>query len=72
MNEQFSYHQVSGELLRDTGIKSKIIKQYLPVINKLTNQYLQTLDFFVHFDLDESFVETIRSRHRDVFTYDSF
>ena len=77
MNEQFSYHQVSGELLRDTGIKSKkkkkkIIKQYLPVINKLTNQYLQTLDFFVHFDLDESFVETIRSRHRDAFTYDSF
>ena len=72
LNEQFSYHQVSGELLRDTGIKSKIIKQYLPVINKLTNQYLQTLDFFVHFDLDESFVETIRSRHRDAFTYDSF
>lgn len=72
LNEQFSYHQVSSELLRDTGIKSKIIKQYLPVINKLTNQYLQTLDFFVHFDLDESFVETIRSRHRDAFTYDSF
>ena len=72
LNEQFSYHQVSGELSRDTGIKSKIIKQYLPVINKLTNQYLQTLDFFVHFDLDESFVETIRSRHRDAFTYDSF
>ena len=72
LNEQFSYHQVSSELLRDTGIKSKIIKQYLPIINKLTNQYLQTLDFFVHFDLDESFVETIRSRHRDAFTYDSF
>ena len=70
--EQFSYNKISGELLRDTGIKSKIIKQYLPVINKLTNQYLQTLDFFVHFDLDESFVETIRSRHRDTFTYDSF
>ncbi len=70
--EQFSYNKISGELLRDTGIKSKIIKQYLPVINKLTNQYLQTLDFFVHFDLDESFVETIRSRHRDAFTYDSF
>ena len=44
LNEQFSYHQVSGELLRDSGIKSKIIKQYLPVINNLTNQYLQTLD----------------------------
>ena len=72
LNEQFSYNQVSGELLRDSGIKSKIIKQYLPVINNLTNQYLQILDFYVHFDLDESFIETIRSRHRDAFTYDSF
>ena len=72
LNEQFSYNQVSGELLRDTGIKTKIIKQYIPVINQLTNQYLQILDFFVHFDLDESFQETIRSRHRDEFTYDSF
>ena len=72
LNEQFSYHQVSSELLRDSGIKSKIIKQYLPVINNLTNQYLQILDFYVHFDLDEGFIETIRSRHRDAFTYDSF
>lgn len=72
LNEQYSYYQVSSELLRDTGIKTKIIKQYIPVINKLTNQYLQTLDFFVHFDLDESFNETIRSRHRDNFSYDSF
>jgi energy-coupling factor transporter ATP-binding protein EcfA2 len=59
-------------MLKDTGIKTKIIKQYLPVINKLTNQYLQILDFFVHFNLDESFQETIRSRHRDSFSYDSF
>ena len=72
LNEEYSYQQVIGELLKDQGIKSKIIKQYLPVINQLTNQYLQTLDFFVHFDLDESFQETIRSRHRDSFTYDSF
>jgi DNA repair exonuclease SbcCD ATPase subunit len=72
LNEQFSYNQVNAELLKDTGIKTKIIKQYIPVINQLTNQYLQTLDFFVHFDLDESFQETIRSRHRDAFTYDSF
>lgn len=72
LNEEYSYQQVIGELLKDQGIKSKIIKQYLPVINQLTNQYLQTLDFFVHFDLDESFQETIRSRHRDNFTYDSF
>jgi len=72
LNEQYSYNQVSAELLKDTGIKTKIIKQYIPVINKLTNQYLQTLDFFVHFDLDESFNETIRSRFRDNFSYDSF
>lgn len=72
LHEQYSYHQVSAELLRDTGIKTKIIKQYIPVINTLTNQYLQTLDFFVHFDLDESFNETIRSRFRDNFSYDSF
>lgn len=70
--EQRSYNEVIGEMLKDTGIKTKIIKQYLPVINKLVNQYLQILDFFVHFDLDESFQETIRSRHRDEFTYDSF
>jgi len=72
LNEQYAYNQVNAELLRDTGIKTKIIKQYIPVINQLTNQYLQILDFFVHFDLDESFQETIRSRHRDAFTYDSF
>ena len=72
LNEKYSYNQISSELLRDTGIKTKIIKQYIPVINQLTNQYLQILDFFVHFDLDESFNETIRSRHRDNFSYDSF
>jgi len=72
LHEDFSYQQVCSELLKDTGIKTKIIKQYLPVINNLTNQYLQILDFFVHFDLDESFTETIRSRHRDSFSYDSF
>ena len=70
--DQNNYNGVMGEMLKDTGIKTKIIKQYLPVINKLTNQYLQVLDFFVHFNLDESFQETIRSRHRDEFTYDSF
>ena len=72
LNEQMAYNTVNFELLKDTGIKTKIIKQYIPVINQLTNQYLQILDFFVHFDLDESFQETIRSRHRDAFTYDSF
>ena len=72
LNEQASYNRVASELLKDTGIKTKIIKQYIPVINQLTNQYLQILDFFVHFDLDENFQETIRARHRDSFTYDSF
>jgi len=70
--EQREYNNVITELLKDTGIKTKIIKQYLPVINQLTNQYLQVLDFYVHFDLDEAFKETIRSRHRDAFSYDSF
>lgn len=67
-----SYMDALAELLRDTGIKTKVIRQYLPVMNKLINQYLQTLDFFVLFNLDESFNETIRSRHRDEFTYPSF
>ena len=70
--DQSSYNGVMFEMLKDTGIKTKIIKQYLPVINKLVNQYLQVLDFFVHFELDDSFRETIRSRHRDEFTYESF
>ena len=72
VTEQFNYNSVIAEMLRDTGIKTKIIKQYLPAINKLVNQHLQVLDFFVSFDLNESFQETIRSRYRDDFTYESF
>ena len=71
-NESLNYNMAMSEMLRDTGIKTKIIKQYLPVINKLVNKYLQILDFFVYFDLDESFQETIKSRHRDSFSYASF
>lgn len=67
-----AYNAVITELLKDTGIKTKIIKQYLPVINNLVNKYLQVLDFFVSFHLDDTFKETIRSRHRDAFSYDSF
>ncbi len=67
-----SYLDAISELLRDTGIKTKVIRQYLPVMNKLINQYLQVLDFFVLFHLDDSFNETIKSRHRDEFTYASF
>lgn len=59
-------------LLKDTGIKTRIVKQYVPIINQLVNKYLSSLDFFVNFDLDEKFVETIRSRHRDEFSYASF
>ena len=71
-SERYSYNSAMTEMLKDTGIKTKIIKQYLPVMNTLINQYLQVLDFYVHFDLDEEFNETIRSRYRDDFTYDSF
>ena len=67
-----SYFEVASGLLKDTGIKTKIIKQYLPIINKLVNKYLASLDFFVNFNLDESFKETIKSRHRDDFTYNNF
>ena len=67
-----SYNQAASEMLKDTGIKTKVIKQYLPVMNNLVNKYLQVLDFFVSFNLDESFNETIKSRHRDSFNYASF
>ena len=70
--EEGTYNQAISEMLKDTGIKTKVIKQYLPVMNKLVNQYLQILDFFVSFNLNESFEETIRSRHRDDFSYSSF
>ena len=63
---------IASMLLRDTGIKTTIIKQYLPVMNKLINKYLSAMDFFVKFELDESFNETIKSRFRDEFTYASF
>lgn len=63
---------VTSILLKDSGIKSRIIKQYIPIINKLINKYLAAMDFFVQFELDETFSETIKSRHRDKFSYDSF
>lgn len=70
--EERTYNEVIGEMLKDTGIKTKVIKQYLPIMNRLINSYLQVLDFFVSFHLDENFNETIRSRHRDSFNYASF
>jgi DNA repair exonuclease SbcCD ATPase subunit len=64
--------QVASALLKDGGIKSKIIKQYIPVINKLINKYLSAMEFMCQFELDEQFNETIKSRYRDVFSYASF
>jgi len=63
---------VAGMLLKDSGIKTKIIKQYVPVMNKLINKYLASMDFFVNFELNENFEEIIKSRFRDEFTYESF
>jgi DNA repair exonuclease SbcCD ATPase subunit len=70
--DEKTYLETAGNLLKDTGIKTKIVRQYLPVINKLVNKYLASLDFFVNFNLDESFKETIKSRHRDDFSYNNF
>lgn len=65
-------YDISADLLKDTGIKTRIIKQYLPVMNKLINKYLSSMDFFVNFNLDENFKEIIKSRYRDEFEYNSF
>lgn len=65
-------YDVCSSLLKDTGIKSQIIKKYLPIMNQLINKYLNELDFYVSFDLDENFEETIKSRFRDEFSYASF
>lgn len=64
--------EVSSILLKDNGIKAKIIKQYIPAINKLINKYLSAMDFFVQFEIDENFKETIKSRYRDEFSYENF
>jgi DNA repair exonuclease SbcCD ATPase subunit len=64
--------EVGARLLKDNGVKTKIIRQYIPVINKLVNKYLASMDFFVNFELNEAFHETIKSRHRDTFSYASF
>ena len=72
LRRKSSIYNTAQILLKDTGIKSRIIKQYVPVINKLINKYLAAMEFFVDFNLDEDFKETIRSRHRDDFVYSSF
>ena len=70
--EESDYIQAARVLLQDDGIKTKIIKQYLPIMNQLINKYLASMDFFVNFKLDEEFNEKIRSRFRDEFSYLSF
>ena len=72
VSEQTQNYDIVAQLLKDGGIKSKIIKQYVPVINKLVNKYLAAMDFFVNFNIDEEFKETIKSRHRDDFSYENF
>jgi ABC-type glutathione transport system ATPase component len=71
LDEGVIYSHASN-LLKDTGIKARIIKTYLPVMNQLINKYLGDMDFFAQFNLDENFSETIKSRHRDDFSYSSF
>ena len=70
--EEKGYVDILREVLNDTGAKAKIIKKYVPIMNNLINQYLQSMDFFVSFNLDEEFNETVKSRYRDNFNYNSF
>jgi DNA repair exonuclease SbcCD ATPase subunit len=72
ITEEKQYVDVVREILNDKGAKAKIIKKYLPIMNTLINQYLQSMDFFVSFHLDEEFNETVKSRHRDTFDYNNF
>lgn len=70
--ENYEILQSASALLKDGGIKTRILRQYMPIINKLINKYLAAMDFFVQFEIDEQFNETIRSRFRDEFSYNSF
>jgi DNA repair exonuclease SbcCD ATPase subunit len=72
LNLNKRHYEIVGIMLKDSGIKTKIVKTYLPIINKIVNKYLASMDFFVQFNLDEKFNEVIKSRHRDDFTYASF
>ena len=72
LSTEKQYYEFAGSLLKDTGIKTKIIRQYLPIMNKLINKYLTAMDFFVNFNINEQFEETIKSRHRDEFSYANF
>ena len=72
IQDQATYLTIAKQLLQDSGIKTKIIKKYLPIMNKLMNSYLNQMEFQVKFELDDEFNETIKSRYRDVFSYANF
>ena len=72
LQEHRNLEEVASILLKDTGIKTAIIREYLPVMNKLINKYLNAMDAYIHFELDEAFNESVKSRFRDDFTYASF
>ena len=72
LKEELEYYEYASDLLKDSGVKSKIIKYYLPFMNKYINKFLTSMDFFAQFTLDEEFNEIIKSRHRDEFSYMNF
>lgn len=72
LKDDYSYLKLAGDILKDNGVKIKIIKHYLPAMNKYINKYLKAMDFFVQFHIDEEFKEIIKSRHRDEFSYMNF
>ena len=72
LSEMRNIEDVANILLKDTGIKTAIIREYLPIMNKLINKYLNAMDAYIHFELDEAFNESVKSRFRDDFTYASF
>lgn len=72
LKEDLTYYKLAGDILKDNGVKIKIIKHYLPAMNKYINKYLRAMDFFVQFNIDEEFNEVIKSRHRDEFSYMNF
>jgi DNA repair exonuclease SbcCD ATPase subunit len=72
LTDERELYTVASMLLKDNGIKTQIIRQYIPIMNTMINKYLERMDFFVQFNLDENFNETIKARYKDVFSYDSF
>lgn len=72
LQEKLDYHSMAVNMLKDTGIKARIISSFIPIMNQYINEYLNLFDMFVNFELNETFDETIKSRHRDAFTYNSF